>query len=77
MCDRYPGFEANNSFPLTYENGNLKKRRSRLGITVYLCANCLSSLKFARKTHGVIADVIDQVFFVDGSGAVIYDENSW
>ena len=77
LCELYSGFEINNSFPLTYENGNLKKRRSRMGITVYLCANCLASLKYARKKHGVIADVIDKVFFIDDLGAVIYNRNGW
>lgn len=77
MCSRYPGFEINNSFPLTYENGNLKKRRSKLGITVYLCPNCISSMKYARKEHGVIAEIIDKVFFVDNLGSVIYNRDAW
>ena len=74
MCNRYPGFKENNAFPLTFESGNLKRMRSRRGITVYLCANCVSVLKLEKKRYGFFVDVIDKLFIIDRSGRVIYKD---
>ena len=74
MCTRYPGFDVNNAFPLSIESGNLKTMRSRRGITVHLCANCVSTLKLAKKRCGFFEDVIDKLFIIDKSGNVIYKD---
>jgi hypothetical protein len=77
MCIKYPGFEIDNSFPMTLENGNLKKVKSRAGVQVSLCPNCVSQIHSAKDQFGKIAVAIDKLFKVNTGGQPVFQEHIW
>jgi hypothetical protein len=77
MCIKYPGFEIDNSFPMTVENGNLQRVMSRAGIQVALCPNCVSQIRNAQGQFGKIEVAIDKLFKVDAEGNPVFHEHLW